>query len=530
LIADGSNGGFSIHGSRGNQNSEKLNGVETMNPISGGESISQVSISKYAISEIGVTTSGGGAALGGTTGGQIATQTRVGASSFEMMLRYRQDIAPLFGKDNGIKEMSPQDHEYELAIGGPITEDIKFFITAKGLTQQYRSADVNPFSLTSTGLGVLDPAGNNLGHLPNDKYYLRGATGNLSFDALGVHFAADAALSYRNRQGTSFFGGGAGWTFAYTDPAEIPAQNTIDNIFTLNANTSIGQSGILKLTGGYESYGDHIGKYDQSQGGGLFSMYKIYAAQDNFSYDDANHVVTPGPDGIIDIYTPVSKQTADPGNPANIRTYSGAGINPFTGHIEGGSIAASTQNPYGLYNFFDAAGNVFGFNNQTFDQYTLQAGYSDQFGSHGVDFGFESHIYNIQNYNNGLPWDANPFKDSFNVVPIIAGVYIQDKMEFSDITFQPGLRFDYYNPRSDRMLVDKFNPFTDTVINGINTQIPKYQKAPSQALLSPRLGITYAVNEKTTFNFNYGIYYKQPIFSQVLTATASKVKTTKILV
>jgi hypothetical protein len=519
LIPDGSNGGFSIHGSRGTENSEKLNGVETMNPVLGTESISQLAISKFAISEIGVTTSGGGAALSGTTGGQISTQTRAGASSFEFMLRYRQDLPSLNASDNGIKQMGANDHEYELAVGGPITEDMKFFITAKGVTQQYHSADINPFSLTAAGIGVLDPAGNNLGHLPNDNYYLRGATANLSFDALGFHFSADGALNSRSRQGTSFVSSGAGWAWAYGDPAEIPGSNTIDNIYTLNASTGIGQSGILKLTAGYESYGDHIGKYDQSQGGGLFSLYKIYQAQDNFSYDDANHIVTPGPDGIVDIYTPVSKQVPDPSNPANIRTYSGAGINPFTGHIEGDGIFASTQNPYGLYGYFLAAGNVFGFTNQTYDQYTLQGGYSDQFGSHGIDFGFEGHLYNIQNYNNGLPWDANPFKDSFTVVPIIAGVYVQDKMEFSDITFQPGLRFDYYNPRNDRALVDPFNPFTDTIINGVHQQIPKYKQAPVQALLSPRLGITYAVSDKTTFNFNYGIYYKQPLFTEVLSAT-----------
>ena len=118
--------------------------------------------------------------------------------------------------------------------------------------------------------------------------------------------SADAALSSVNRQFTRWSG------IIYGDQAEIPANNSIDNLYTLTANTGIGSTGILKVTAGYEAQSDRIGKYDVSQGGGLFSMYKIYNAGDNFSYDDNTHTVTAVPDGIVDIYTPVSNQIADP--------------------------------------------------------------------------------------------------------------------------------------------------------------------------------------------------------------------------
>ena len=43
-----------------------------------------------------------------------------------------------------------------------------------------------------------------------------------------------------------------------------------------------------------------IGKYDFAQGGGLFSMYKIYEAKDQFTYDENTHSLIPGGDGIVD--------------------------------------------------------------------------------------------------------------------------------------------------------------------------------------------------------------------------------------
>ncbi|MDP4231298.1 MAG: TonB-dependent receptor [Bacteroidota bacterium] len=527
IVKDASNGGFSVHGSRGTDNSERINNIETTNIVNGGESISQKTTSKFAISELSIATGGLDASKGNTTGAEINATTRAGGSRFEFQLRYRTDVPAMFGSSsNGYKQMGSNDKTYELALGGPLTEDIKYFITAKGITQQFEDELANGTSFGvngDVGLNVIDPAGNNLGQLPNAHYYSRGATANISFDLLGFHMAADAVLSSVNRQFT-------GWGSTYGDPAEIPAANSIDNLYTLTGNTSIGSSGILKLTAGYQAASDHIGKYDFAAGGGLFSMYKIYNAADNFSYDDNTHTITPGGDGIVDIYTPVSKQIADPHNPSNLLNLPGAGINPFTGRIEGGGIVYSTNNPYGLLNTFLTAGNVFGFTNQTRQQVQIEGQYNDQFGSHGILGGFETHFYNISNYDNLLPWDANPFRDSFTVKPLIAAVYLVDKMEFSDITFQPSLRFDIYNPGNNHVLVDPYNPIRyDTTVdaNGKKTvtSVGNFSTAPVQTQLSPRLGITYSVSDKTLFNFSYGLYFKPPLFLSVLTNTGGNFST-----
>jgi Ca-activated chloride channel homolog len=64
-------GAYSIHGSRGDQNSIRFNGIET-NPIhSGSTSATQSSAAPLAISEVNVTTAGGDASKGGYIGGEI---------------------------------------------------------------------------------------------------------------------------------------------------------------------------------------------------------------------------------------------------------------------------------------------------------------------------------------------------------------------------------------------------------------------------------------------------------------------------
>jgi hypothetical protein len=93
-------------------------------------------------------------------------------------------------------------------------------------------------------------------------------------------------------------------------------------------------------------------------------------------------------------------------------------------------------------------------------------------------------------------------------------------MEFSDITFNPSLRFDYYDPANDKSLINPLNPYIHVkTADGRDSTYIGFEKAPIQTQLSPRLGITYAVTEQTTFNFNYGLYFKQPLLNEVLTNT-----------
>ncbi|HZK76909.1 MAG TPA: TonB-dependent receptor, partial [Candidatus Kapabacteria bacterium] len=228
----------------------------------------------------------------------------------------------------------------------------------------------------------------------------------------------------------------------------------------------------------------------------------------NYTYNSADGSISPGADGIIDIYTPVTKQIPDPADPTKPYSTQVPGLNPFTGHIEGPPLYQSSANAYGLVGFFPVVGNPSGFGIENTSQSQFTAQYSVQVGSHFLTAGFDGNLMSIFNYSDQLPYDANPFKDSFLVHPYTGDIYATDKMEFSDITFAPGVRFDVYQPNSNQ-IPDLYNP----IYGGALTP------TKLQTQVSPRIAITYAVTDQTTFNFGYNWYFKEPNLSNVLLAT-----------
>lgn len=501
-VQDNAGGGISFHGSRGTSNSIRVNGVEITDPLTGRAGSLQQSISRLAISEVDVVTGSADASKGGFTGGEINTQTKAGGNQLELTAHYRTEIPSLFGTSgNGFKMMPLGDNIYEVGLGGPVfTDDIKFFGTARINTFSHYTIFTDP-TFSNEGLGVIDPLGNNLGEIPNTARFRRSATGKLSFNALGFSVSANTELSSE----TDELGG---WGTLYEDPYYIPAEQQVNNVYSLTARGEIG-SGVLELTGSYSIYDIQLGKYDHSQPLDVFHSPQFLSVADNYTYNDIDRSVTKQPDGIVDIYTPVSRQIPDPSDPTKpFTTGSPTGINPFTGHIEGGTIIQSSANGYGVAGLFAVAGNNSGFVIRNSGQSQFSGQYSIQLGSHQLNTGFEGNLMSIYKYENDLPWDPNPFKDSFQVHPYTAAIYATDKMEFSDITFAPGLRFDMY--QSDAYQINNvYNP----IANGVS-------KAPVQTQLSPRLAITYAVTDQTTFNFGYNWYFKQPNLNDVLTNTA----------
>lgn len=499
VVQDNSNGGFSFHGSRGSANSIRLNGIENSDPLTGQSSALQVGLSRLAVSEVDVVTGSADASKGGFTGGEVNTQTKAGGNDLALSAHYRTEIPSLFGSsDQGVKLMPLGDNIYEFSLGGPLfTQDLKFYITGRLESFTHYS--------TSNTLSILDPLGNNLGQIPLTNRYYRTGSGKLSFDAFGFSINANVALDAESSLDN-------GWGTLYEDPYYVPATEWTNNVYSIDGRGQIGD-GVLEFTAGYSLNDVQTGKYDQSKPVDAFHLPQFLSVADNYTVNTLDNSITKVPDGIIDIYTPVNRQIPDPGNPSQPYSSQVPGPNPFTGHIEGPSISQSSANAYGIVGLFPVVGNVSGFSIENSGQTQFNGNYTVQIGSHQLEAGFETNIMSVYSYSNQLPWDANPFKDSFLVHPYVGGVFVMDKMEFSDITFHPGLRFDFYQPDANQ-IPDLYNPLGVGVAN--------YSLKPTkiQTQLSPRLAITYAVTDQTTFNFGYNWYFKNPSLQDVLTNTA----------
>jgi hypothetical protein len=501
IVQDNSNGGISVHGARGTSNAIMLNGADITDPLSGRASTMQNSLSRLAVSEVSAITAGADASKGGFIGGFINTQTRQGSTNYEGTFHYRTEVPALFGKaGNGLEQMPAGDRIYEFSLGGPLfTDDLKFNVTGKANTFEFYNTFSDP-SFSNSGLGVTDPSGNNLGQIPNSDRIRRAATAKLTFNVAGFATSADYDYSSESDQLNST-------GLIMLDPYYIPGQNDFQNLYSLNSRGQIGD-GVLEISASLFTDDNQYGKYDHSSKMGIFSPLKFYTVDDKYTYNDEDKSILNQPDGIIDIYTPVTRQIPDPRNPTQPYGSQLPATNPFTGHIEGPAITYSTNNPYGLLFAYADAGNVAGFSIRNTKQMQFRGTYNVQMGAHQLSGGAEVKLYNIYKYENDLPWDANPFKDSFQVHPSLASAFLDDKMEYSDITFHPGIRLDIYQPDAKQI-----NNLYDPLTGGITT-------AKTQMQVSPRLGITYAVTDQTTFNFNYGWYFKQPALNDVLTNTA----------
>ncbi|MFC1683608.1 TonB-dependent receptor domain-containing protein [Candidatus Zixiibacteriota bacterium] len=93
--------------------------------------------------------------------------------------------------------------------------------------------------------------------------------------------------------------------------------------------------------------------------------------------------------------------------------------------------------------------------------------------------------------------NRNPYSDSYHKEPAYAAAYAQDKFEFEDLTINAGLRFDYFNPRADHFIdLDSLDLGTEPV--------------EAKSKLSPRLGISFAVTDKSVMYASYGHFF-QPV-------------------
>ncbi|MEA1980581.1 MAG: TonB-dependent receptor [candidate division Zixibacteria bacterium] len=122
---------------------------------------------------------------------------------------------------------------------------------------------------------------------------------------------------------------------------------------------------------------------------------------------------------------------------------------------------------------------------------------------HQFKTGVEYRQYDID-WNQKQFYNANPYGEKYHTSPVLGSAFIQDKMEFDYFVVNIGLRFDY----RDADIAYNTSP-GDTV--------KTYQRSSSKSEISPRLGISFPISEKTMMHFNYGVYYQEPSYTFLYT-------------
>jgi len=97
---------------------------------------------------------------------------------------------------------------------------------------------------------------------------------------------------------------------------------------------------------------------------------------------------------------------------------------------------------------------------------------------------------------------------SFNAYPYEGGIYVQDKMTFTGMIANFGLRYDFYNFNTN-YYTNLFQPR----VGGETEETKVFGQ------LSPRLGVSFPISENSVFHLNYGMFVQRPSFNRIYNTT-----------
>ena len=164
-----------------------------------------------------------------------------------------------------------------------------------------------------------------------------------------------------------------------------------------------------------------------------------------------------------------------------------------------GAIIGTQPVPGGYQNRvgYHTLGYFYRFNDKNTD-WTLTGYYQSQVNKNWqLKTGGEFTYYNLNHFNEAKAPDR---ADQAIYNPYQGAVYEQNKLEFSGFIMNVGIRFDIYNP-NDYVYLDPFNPMSGPT-----------EKTKPFTQLSPRLGISHPIDEKTVLHFSYAHFFERGPF------------------
>lgn len=515
-----------IRGGRQDEVGFYLEGVPITNPMLGGRA---VNIVQDAIEEIQVQAGGYAAEFGGANSGIIQQQLKTGTSDWKASLFLQSDNIGFKGKStayDGKKSAGAYRFGYSEWTGtlsGPLVDErFKFF----GLFDYNFQRDQNPQPYpgmnfpqiftpndpTADTLDIAYPAGP---VLKNPLTTITG-TGTLTMDfkPLTLRFAG----TYTHQESyTSFTGRNPGDIANVFNTDRIQRDLNDNGSGSLKLTYLVNPTSFIEVSGGY---------FRQSQ-----KSFDPYLQDDFERYGDSIANAAVG-------FTFPGRYTRPPG--------------------------------FVVYNFrFNEPGDLVA-NYAKFkrESINLTGAYFTQLGAHSIKLGGEYQRYSIRNYswtnersltlarivddNAALP-DNDPAKltkeqiyirqgvnnfgydvfgnetsvEGINGVkhPVFAAGYLQDKVEYNDLVINFGVRYDFIDSDS-KAFIDPLKP--ELTINKTTNQIIEsgLVNVASFAALSPRLGLSFPVTDRTVFHTQFGKFVQQSRLRDVyqgLYATGSNI-------
>jgi outer membrane receptor protein involved in Fe transport len=514
-------GNIYIRGSRADETGFQLEGVGVNNVLYGGNA---VNVTQEAVEETQVQLGGYTAEFGGSNGGIVSSSLRSGAENWKASAQLETDNYTKQGK----KSLGGYSYGYSDYVGtlsGPIISDkIRFFGSVEN--QFYR----DPGTINN---GVPTPGfwgGANL-------------TGANAVITNGVYSAVHPTVNQPDTlnlmyQPGNLAGGGYG-SYTYTGTLLFDLGNVkVRGAGSYNATSSQGEASLAEVL-------------DQSR-------LPLTQTSNGFANLKLTQFLTPNTFYEVNLnYFSNDAKTMDPFLKANYNEYGDSAANAKYGFMYAGNSSLFGTRNLGYWTTIagtsiDMPGTpLSGYANTAQSSIGGRIDLSSQMKNHALKFGGEYTEYTIRRFSlsaNGatqryailnnsalslLQKEAslryNGFMDNYgydplgnkissdamigpNVVdfgprqPVFAASYIQDKIELQDIVLNIGLRYDYINPASKSIVNPTNIQFVDS-LNVIASSSLKDTDPTKQ--ISPRLGFSFPVTDRTVFHAQYGKFIQQ---------------------
>jgi len=475
--------GSNVRGGRSTELTYMVDGMTVEDPLQGGVG---ATINRNAIAEIVLLTGGFSAEYGQAMSGVVNLVTKEGGNKYSGQLRYTTD------EPFDEQTFSANDNTYELSFGGPMPffKALKFYLSSRVFTTDCKGSNTagsNP----GPGYKVLDPAGNNLGWYPHNTEQQYSTQIKLTYNftpdmklTLGGFKARDQWDQYdwAWRYSTSQEGYDAfGWSLTpsedmldhYQSRMQESEQYKLNWTHTLSANTFYNAN----IT--YFNNYDNLAKRElRDQKNRFLSLFENW-------WEDYKFV-------------PIDNRDSDNDGAWDQFSYKQSGYS--------NTPRFPWDNPYGISNVFFGGGDT-RMGSRVYESKYLATKWdfvSQVTVNHQFKFGAEYFMHTMYKNYNSLPWDPVPFEDIYTYEPKTGAVYLLDKMEWKGMVINAGLRLDYIDPEA-RIRENVLNTSADAA--WIDADV-KWQ-------VSPRLGISHPISEKTVMHFNYGWFFEEPRFNSL---------------
>ncbi len=453
-----------------------------------------------ALEEISVQAGGYNAEFGNANAGIVQQVFRSGGSRFSGSVQFETDN---FGNYPGKKFLGTYSYGYSdlvVTLGGPLlTERVKFFVAGENRFVR----DYIRHFFKGYNFGYLKDNGRRGGtkgdsalvawddaNIPGRMVNRYTGNGTLTFDFKPLQVRVAGAYTWsRERANNSLRN--------IFNLARLPVADQTEVFASVKANYFVSAKTFVEVTfsfldfrnKSYEpAFGDNVLAYNDS-------LQVVRAYGERFKY--VSRYVGPPPYDFYGFlfYRP---GTLFAGYSKFQQSYYGGSI-ALTSQIQnheikiGGSYQRWTVRHYGI-----GTGGLFRAFHQLPDSARDVNYLYKLLGSYVNNYGFDRFGKKIDSGEDGPRH------------PYFFSAYIQDRIEFSDLIVNAGLRYDYLYLDAWR-LKDPNAPRADLT----NRKLLDLEKGKPRGYLQPRLGFSFPVTDRTVFHLQYGVFVQPPALTSL---------------